>query len=381
MRRKITVVISLFAALPCIARADVGTPLVWAGAFHMILGNALIGLGEGYILARVFKLALRRCLWLLVIANYFSAWLGTFIVDALSSWWTLDIYNALRVSLELIFITYVFTLILEWPFVALAFKGTGRWFSRSIKASLLIQTLSYLVLFGGYWLVSGKTLYTEMAIIPPEQVRLPENVQIFYIADTDGHVHQCSRTHSDTNIFSLGFTNVADSLRLQESKGDTNSWDLVATRGWSHETDEALIVIPGIINGPPKSALVTRQYWLTQQYWGWGTAPQIGSATNSPWHFGWSHWTDLGFWGRNRTTGEHLSVSYGTPVMGWHVWRVIQLPEDKVLFQLGDNQLCILDIATKRVGILARGHGPVAITDNEMSNHALRRDAANAAPR
>ncbi len=337
----------------------------------MILGNALIGLGEGYVLARVFKLGVRRCLWLLIIANYFSAWLGTFIVDALRSCWTLDIYNALHVSLELIFITYVLTLIFEWPFVALAFKGTSHWFSRSIKASLLIQTLSYLVLFGGYWLVSGKTLYTEMTIVPSEQVRLPENVQVFYIADADGNVHQCSRLCADTKVFALGLTNVADSLRLQESKSDTNAWDLVATRGWPHRANEAILVSPGIISGAPKSAFLTRQYWLTQTYWGWGTAPQIGSATNSPWHFGWSHWTDLGFWGRNRQTGERLSVSYGTPVMGWSVWRVIQLPEDKVLFQLGENQLCILDIATRRVGILARGHGPVAIADKEMSNNAL----------
>ena len=42
---------------PVAALADAGTPLVWGTAFHMLLGNALIGLLEGRLLARVFGLA------------------------------------------------------------------------------------------------------------------------------------------------------------------------------------------------------------------------------------------------------------------------------------------------------------------------------------
>jgi len=76
------------------------------------------------------------------------------------------------------------------------------------------------------------------------------------------------------------------------------------------------------------------------------------------------HW----FMGKNEKTGERIQVSYGTPVMGWPVWRAIHLPEDKVLFQLGESQLCILDVPHKRVAIFARGRGPVALMDAELLN-------------
>jgi hypothetical protein len=94
---------------------------------------------------------------------------------------------------------------------------------------------------------------------------------------------------------------------------------------------------------------------------GGGVAPKVGSATNSEWLFKWDSWDDSGLWGRNEKTGERINVAYGTPVMGWPVWRAIQLPENKVLFQLGDDQLCILNVTGKKVGLFARGHGPVAL--------------------
>jgi len=39
------------ALLPTVAYADAGTPLMWAGLFHLFIGNAIIGVVEGLILA------------------------------------------------------------------------------------------------------------------------------------------------------------------------------------------------------------------------------------------------------------------------------------------------------------------------------------------
>lgn len=83
-RRRIHRVVFLaIAAWPTTALADVGTPLVWANTFHLLLGNALLGLFEGWILSRVFALPLRRCVILLVLANYISAWTGVALVSFL----------------------------------------------------------------------------------------------------------------------------------------------------------------------------------------------------------------------------------------------------------------------------------------------------------
>ena len=66
---------------PLTARADAGTPLLWANAFHLLIGNAIIGLFEGYVLAKVFKLPLRRCNLLLIAANYFSTWASVLLLS------------------------------------------------------------------------------------------------------------------------------------------------------------------------------------------------------------------------------------------------------------------------------------------------------------
>jgi hypothetical protein len=89
----------------------------------------------------------------------------------------------------------------------------------------------------------------------------------------------------------------------------------------------------------------------------------VGAAADSAWRFRWSHWHDTGLWGRNERTGEELRVAFGTPLLGWPVWRAIHLPGDLVLFQLGRDQLCLLDVASRRVSLIARGHGPVAVED------------------
>lgn len=374
MSRKRTLLGALLMLIPCVARADVGTPLVWATAFHMLLGNAILGVCEGWLLAKVFDLRRRRCVGIMVLANYLSAWVGMFIVDVLAGTQTVDIYNALRVSLTLIFITYLLTLILEWPFVALCFWRSDRWLTRSIRGSLIVQTASYALLFGGFWLVSGKSLYTSTKVVPPRELSLPDGVQVFYIASSDGDVYRLSHTNSPTRVCALNATNVSEFLMFQESRQDTNLWDLVAVMDRRRRDEETIPILSNALRNP------SPEVWRTQQYWGWGTAPKIGTATNSQWHFAWSHWNDLGMWGGNDKTGERISVAFGTPVMGWPVWRAIHLPSDEVLFQLGNDQLCLLDTKGRRVAMIARGHGPVATTDEELSNQAVVGTLLRAAP-
>ena len=45
----------VLAFSPAVAYADAGTPLMWAGLFHLLIGNAIIGVGEGLILSRLFR--------------------------------------------------------------------------------------------------------------------------------------------------------------------------------------------------------------------------------------------------------------------------------------------------------------------------------------
>lgn len=193
---------------PLTARADVGTPLIWASAFHLFIGNALIGLFEGYLLARFFELPRRRACGCLIAANYVSMWAGSIILPRLFYSMATDIYNALRITWALVGISYLLTLGIEWPFVALAFRRKPNWLKASIKGSLLIQTASYLILFGGYWSLSGTSLYSKFSVVPPAEMAKPDGIAIFFISSKDGGVYRCTFAgSSDEKVFDLKSTN------------------------------------------------------------------------------------------------------------------------------------------------------------------------------
>jgi len=148
-----------FIAFPRYAWADAGTPLMWAGMFHLMLGNALIGVGEGFLLAWLFSVPRRKGVWVMIFANYTSAWLGgLFARGAIVQALPMDLNNGWRWFWCMVVVTYVMTLMIEWPFVAWCLRGKQDWLERSLSASLVVQSSSYVVLFAWYWMASGTSL-------------------------------------------------------------------------------------------------------------------------------------------------------------------------------------------------------------------------------
>lgn len=344
---------------PVCALADVGTPLVWGTAFHLIVGNALLGVAEGWLLARVFGLAVRRCSGWMIIANYLSAWIGLSLMGFLFARYASDIYSGLRVTGMLVAGTYLLTLIIEWPFVAACFRGSGRWFKASIKGSLLVQSASYLCLFGGYWLLSGTSLYTRMQVVPPEHISAPHGVVMFFISSADGDVYRSELANPmDTKAAKLGSTNYYDDhLELRESEMESNRWDIVAVLDRRHSR----VVVPSVSS---KQRISDKEGWKTRQYYGWGIMPyQVGEARNSDWRFGWAHWPDVGVWARNGA--RTVRIAYGTPFGGYTPYRVIHLPDDKALVQL-DSQICLVDIIGKKIARIRKGYGMLAFQEDEI---------------
>lgn len=342
---------------PVSALADVGTPLVWGTAFHLFLGNALLGLAEGWLLARVFGLAVRRCAWWMIIANYLSAWIGVSLMGFLFARYATDIYSGLLVTWLLVGGAYLLTLIIEWPFVAVCFRGTQHWLNASIKGSLLVQSASYLCLFGGYWLLSGTSLYTGMQVVSPEQMSAPHGVVMFFISSEDGDVYRSELgSRSDIKVAKLGSTNFHnDHLELRDSEIGSNRWDIAAV----FERHQSRVVVPTISS---KQQISDKEGWKTSQYYGWGITPfQVGDATNSDWHFGWAHWPDIGMWARNGS--RTVRIAYGTPFGGYTPYRVIHLPDDKALLQL-DKQICLVDILGNKIARIRKGYGMLAFQQN-----------------
>jgi len=215
----------VLAAFPAVAFADAGTPLMWAGAFHLLIGNALIGVAEGLLLAFVFRRKWGVCVLIMIAANYFSAWSGgVFLASEIVGRLDLDLYNAWPWLWVMVGVTYLLTLVLEWPFVALCLRKCDGWFVKSIWGSLVVQSASYLVLFGWYWAASGTSLYTDLAVVQPSAIVLPKGTTLYYIAAGDGDVYARDLGRGRTKkSFELKSANAWDRLYLRESRTAADS--------------------------------------------------------------------------------------------------------------------------------------------------------------
>ena len=347
---------TVLALLPAVAYADAGTPLMWAGALHLLFGNAIIGVVEGLILAFLFQLKAGRCVAIMIAANYFSAWVGgVFLISTITASLSLDLYNAWRWLWCMVAVSYCLTLLLEWPFVALCLRKSDGWFRKSIWGSLIVQSASYLVLFGWYWAASGTSLYTDLTVVQPSAISLPTDAMLYYLAENQREVFARDLGHDETRrICELTSFESSDRLFLCESGVAAGRWDLVVgpeprVLEPSPPYPSDRIVSAGLtcsIAEPLLAGLLPG-----------GDVPRF-PADKSGWQF-YFGWMAGRLHGVNTKNGQNVLVSLETPFARWPVYCPTQLPSGQVIFQLGGNQICILDPDERKVALLVKGRWPV----------------------
>ena len=339
---------------------------MWAGLIHLAVGNAFIGFLEGAILGIVFKLNRLKCVLVMVAANYFSSWGGgVFLDNIITGHLSLDLYNAWFWFWTMVVVTFLLTLILEWPFVFFCFCKSPHRFKRSFWGNLLINSVSYLLLFGWYWAASGTGIYRNMHVVQPSQMAMPTNGIVFYISATNGDVCALNfETRKSEEIYQLKSTDEDDRLFVRPSKPASNRWDILDS--------SKLILIQSNLTATarPTPRDEDNEANSTLQapngtWFNFGKTPKLGAAENSGWTFETGFWPIEGLRGKNSKTGESLYFSLETPFVAWIVRNATHLPGDYVIFQLGNNQICILETTTRKIAMLDKGYGPVAILNNQ----------------
>lgn len=263
---------------------------------------------------------------------------------------------------------YVLTLVVEWPFVAWAVRGTPALIRRSLTASLVVQTASYIVIFGWYWSASRTSLYTRMQVVTGADMALPAGFTLYYIGRDDGNVRKQTLALGvhERVVYSLHSSNRNDRLFVRPALTTHQAWDLVARldRGGSRNYDEVTIESNLVVVAVPDSRST---YTEPPEYPGtscnFGKVPRLGSASTKP----------MGGLGRILGGGRHHPHAWGRegriacrvrdPVRGLRCARSVQLPGDVVVFQLGADQICALDIEARKVALLCRGRGPVVVME------------------
>ena len=369
----------LCSCIPSVATADAGTPLMWAGFYHLTLGNLVIGLVEGGILAAVFQTPPKKTLLLMVGANYFSMLVGipiALFVTHLMSGPDLTVEGAWRIVKWGFAISYMATLVLEWPFIAGALRGRKHWLRSSIAGSFLVQTLSYAALLGIYLNVSSYSLYTGLKTVDLSEIKWPQNVSFYYIDDADGDVMHWAPGRAPQRVADLHSGKSGDRLELHPSGTNPERWDIVGclesrdARG-GHETTTTTLVrnIGRAGHSPITSTWFGRYRWGENMYGQWhgGPVPRIGSAAESPWTIRTYPWpgTIVGSRGAGPPRVRERSFEFAseTPFHTWMVYNATHLPGDLVLLQLGADRICVVDPIERKIAMLVHGRGPAAAID------------------
>ncbi len=337
------------AAMP--AWADAGSPLVWAGAFHLLVGNLLVGALEGLVLARVFKLPRARTVGLLIPANYVSAITGAALSgptgELISRHDPTPLYHLPGLLLAAVFASYVLSAVLEWPFCLAATWRRPDRLRASLKATILAQTVSYPLLAVIY--LAGP------AVTGPVGVELDRTLsfvrearaEVYFVPSEGGSVWRIHPDGTGRELVARASVTRWDGLTFDSS--EPGLWDL-----WSRQPKQLLV--KGVARRPPQPR--ARQESEAYER-GFPFRTDLRPDGEHEWRVIAEPWPDRGLQADNRAH-EHLSVALGTPVLCWSARCATVLPEDEVVFELG-SQIVLLDLRTRKAGVIAVGGSPAVL--------------------
>jgi len=165
-RNKIYCLTFLLTAFPTIIFANAGSPMMWFGMLHSLILNAFIGLTESAIIDK-FKIPNR--IWLIIIANYASMFIGlNYIAPHFSTisgnhdfWGGETNYGdyELKGFFSGMIASYFATLIIELPFFYFAVKDKSQrrqilfpFFIANTTTNIVMTLIYYLIVKdGGHW--------------------------------------------------------------------------------------------------------------------------------------------------------------------------------------------------------------------------------------
>ncbi len=343
---------------PSVALANMGTPLMWAGAFHLLIGNALIGVIEGQFISRLFGVRRRRAIGLLIAANYFSAWIGALAFgesEAFALFGGQLLYRLGSAYAGFIFISFATTILLEWPFVAFALRGQARLIPRSLGASAMAQVVSYALLVPGFYAVSSTSLLGEVTRDPGVVASAGHDGEIYFVGPEGDGVYRCFLDGSAATKVAALPPAMGRALLYPALGDDGKSWDLrVEAREGSSYRGTGDVLLRGIARRPADES---------------GTQSPVEPAQ---WRAGPSTWSPpfQGLVASNRVSGEKYRIQLETPLLTWSTRQVNRIPGERVVFQLGSyrrGQIVLLELPTRRLGLVTLGSSPVVVWEGVIS--------------
>ena len=381
--RQMVLITFLTTILPAIAHANMGPSFNARFEFHLLFLTWIIGIVEGLLLCTLFR-AWRPRVWMfriffsMIAANVASAWLGMQFLNSRYAdqiMGDITIENLIPVFWTMVCVTFVLTMIIEFPFFLAALYGRKWLVPKAMTATLILHCISYSRLFfctyGGE---ESMNMVTELQVVPALAFEMKEDYDLYYISPDGKNVLRSDLAGNDKEVIAtLDMEGIPDRLcacprKVTEEIQDNKKHKSVQRICWESGFD--LYVLMNI-NGKYETKLLLEHFsphsaikLFGGEYKGgwdietWGDFRNFMSFGDvEKWEF------NSDFWGwfsvRGIEQGRHARYRILTFFVQWPVRNGTHIAGDYAVFLLGKDQICILDPEKKRIALIARGFGPV----------------------
>lgn len=339
--------------------ANMGTPIMLAEAFHLLVGNFFIGIGEGLLLAWLFKLKPLRTMMWMIPANYFSMLIGSVVLSNpyalnLADWILGDapLYHIRKVLIIATIASFLTTIFLECPFIVAAMEKSKPSFRRVLFASLIAQTASYLVLVSFYGLPSRLSLISIPTLTTAPDLMKTPSASVYYIDNRDNHIYQLPLDGSPRRKIEVKPEETIGRKLCLIPSPDGVTFDLCLT---AYDKPKSL-VIPSICKYSTNQFEGSMDPAGNNFYTGVNDYRSLDSRN---WEARTGVWA-IGMQATNSATHEEYFLSLQTPFVSWASSYLTILPGDQVIYQVGP-QIVLLDLPTRRMQLLTLGRSPIVI--------------------
>jgi hypothetical protein len=348
--------------------ADAGTVLMHGTCLFLIAGGLLIGRFEGFLLSRSFGLDAKRAARWMIGANYASAFVGLFAIRGLHEllcrtvFTDAPLYTIRSKYYVLLAASFLLSVSVEWPFCARAFDRERRHWKRTLRASLLAQAASYLLLLPLYvWLADYNVI---TALTPDRTLRhVPPDLRarVYYIAVDDGDVYSVRIDGRDRrHEYALDHSLRADKVygAPEDAGKGYGLWVLYDQADDDPVKLGSLAGVSGlpacVVEGEDFHECARNRFCIwdlrpsKERYWHVNVVPYGGTSVVG------------------RRGGETIVLRYETTYDRWLLQCVSAVREGLIVFEAAE-QILVADLDRREVGVLARGHGPCVMIEADTS--------------
>ena len=311
---------------------------MWVAALHLLFGNFVIGIGEAWILRRLFGARLSRAVPLLVAANYLSMIAGSMVLP-FTSGPALELagggIDSVPAALAILAAgSFALTLVLEWPFCYAALGKRPLRLRDSILGNLAAQSASYAVL-GLIYLAVSKTSLGDLRFSRELVRTLDPATTVFFIGADDGALWRIGLDGSGREKLAEIDPRPASDERLTAKAGEGGF----------------RIAVGGI--DLPLQPLPSAD-WIFDE----GPCGDLRPEPERGWHVLANAVLGEGLRARRESTGESLHLALETPILNLLPKNATVLPGDIVVVQIR-NEIYVIDLNRRMIGPLTRGRGPL----------------------